>query len=79
MFVVSNCRTADGFIYYPSKLCRNSQRHPSNYVLAHLTGGRGMNSRYNLLYMHGERTVSGPIASSYSNPEVADATGGSTE
>jgi hypothetical protein len=55
-FAVSNCTAVDGKIYCPCKYCRNNQRHTPDYVLAHLTGGRGMNSGYNLWYMHSETT-----------------------
>jgi hypothetical protein len=53
-FAVSNCMAADDKIYCPCKYCRNNQRHALDYVLAHLTGGRGMASGYSLWYMHGE-------------------------
>jgi hypothetical protein len=46
-FAVSKCTAVDGKIYYPCKYCRNNQRHAPDYVLAHLTGGRGMSPGYN--------------------------------
>jgi len=61
VFAVSNCTAVDGKIYYPCKYCRNNQRHTPDYVLAHLTGGRGMNPVYNLWYMHDETTTGSAI------------------
>jgi hypothetical protein len=57
-FAVRNCTAADGKIYCPCKYCRNNQRYAPYFVLAHLTGGRGMSSGYSLWYMHDE-TVEG--------------------
>jgi hypothetical protein len=53
-FAVPNCMAIDGKIYCPCKYCRNNQRLTPDYVLAHLTGGRGMCPGYSLWYMHGE-------------------------
>jgi hypothetical protein len=78
-FAVSNCTTVDEYIYCLCKSCRNNQCYPPDYVLAHLTGGRGMSPGYILWYMHGERAISGPVPSRYSNLEAVDATAGSTE
>jgi hypothetical protein len=61
VFAVSNCTAVDGKIYYPCKYCQNNQRHTPDYVLAHLTGGRGMNPGYNLWYMHDETTTGSAI------------------
>jgi hypothetical protein len=41
-FFVSNCTAADGKIYCLCKYCQNNQCHSPDYVLTHLTGGRGM-------------------------------------
>jgi hypothetical protein len=78
-FAVSNCTATDSKIYYPCKSCRNNQRHPPDYVLAHLTEGRGMSPRYILWYMHGKTRISGPVPGRYSNHVAADATARSTE
>jgi hypothetical protein len=78
-FAVSNCTTSDGYIYCPSKSCQNNQRHPPDYVLAHLTGGRGMSPGYILWYIHGETAIIGPIPGRYSNLVAANATAGGTE
>jgi hypothetical protein len=72
-FAISNCTTANGKIYCPCKSCRNNQRYPQDYVLSHLTKGRGMTSGYILWYIHGERRISGPVPGRYSNPVVIDA------
>jgi hypothetical protein len=78
-FAVSNYTTSDGFIYCPCKLCRNNLRHPPDYVLAHLTWGKGMIPSYIFWYMHGETTTRGPAACSYSCRLAEDAADGSTE
>jgi hypothetical protein len=74
-FAVSNCTAVDGKIYCPCKYCRNNQRHTPDYVLAHLTGGRGMNPGYNLWYMHGETktgsTICGQCSSYHSGTDTA--------
>jgi len=57
-FAVSNCTSANGKFYCSCKYCQNNQRHAPDYVLAHLTGGRGMALGYSLWYMHSE-TASG--------------------
>jgi hypothetical protein len=59
-FAVRNCTAIDGKIYCPCKACQNNQWHTPDYVLAHLTGGRGMCPGYSLWYMHGE-TVQGAV------------------
>jgi len=79
-FVVSNCMAADGKIYCPCKYCRNNQRHAPDYVLAHLTGGRGMTLGYSLWYMHGATVSRSAVpgrCSSHSS--VTDPAAGSTE
>jgi hypothetical protein len=79
-FAVRNYTAADGKIYCTCKYCRNNQRHALDYVLAHLTGGRGMTPGYNLWYMHGE-TVQGSVVLGrcLSHPSVTDSAAGSTE
>jgi len=76
-FAVRNCTAADGKIYCPCKYCRNNQRHAPDYVLAHLTGGRGMSLGYSLWYMHGE-TVQGFAVPGRcpSHPSVTDLAAG---
>jgi hypothetical protein len=49
-FAISNCTAADGKIYCPCKYYRNNQCHTLDYVLAHLTRGRGMTLGYSLWY-----------------------------
>jgi len=78
-FAVSNCTATDSKSYYPCKSCRNNQRHPPEYVLAHVTEGRGMSPRYILWYMHGKTRISGPVPGRYSNHVAANATARSTE
>jgi hypothetical protein len=79
-FAVSNCTAADDKIYCPCKYCRNNYRHTPDYVLAYLTGGKGMALGYNLWYMHGETasgfTVRGRCSS---HPSGTDSAAGSTE
>jgi hypothetical protein len=72
-FAVRNCRSGDGKIYCPCKYCRNNQRHPPDYVLAHLTGGKGMSTGYGFWYMHGETTLNpaGPVRG-HDHPSVTD-------
>ncbi|XP_062157848.1 uncharacterized protein LOC133865452 [Alnus glutinosa] len=72
-FAVRNCRAADGKIYCPCKYCRNNQRHPPDYVLAHLTGGKGMSTGYGYWYMHGETTLNpaAPVRG-HDHPSVTD-------
>jgi hypothetical protein len=74
-FAICNCTAVDGKIYCSCKYCRNNQRHTPDYVLAHLTGGRGMNPRYNLWYMHSETTsgsaVCGQCSSHHSGTDSA--------
>jgi hypothetical protein len=79
-FAVCNCTAADGKIYCPCKCCWNNQWHAPNYVLAHLTGGRGMTPGYSLWYMHGE-TVQGSAVPGRcpSHPGVTDSAVSSTE
>jgi hypothetical protein len=79
-FAVSNCTSANGKIYCSCKYCQNNQRHAPDYVLAHLTGGRGMALGYSLWYMHSE-TASGSAVPGrcLSHPSVTDSTAGSTE
>ncbi|XP_059441611.1 uncharacterized protein LOC132173941 isoform X2 [Corylus avellana] len=72
-FAVSNCRTPDGFIYCPCKICRNNRRHPPGFVFDHLTGGKGVMPEYTLWYYHGEKHVQGPGTGSNSNRPAADA------
>jgi hypothetical protein len=78
-FVVSNCTATDGKIYCPCKYYRNNQRHSPDYVLANLTGGRGMSPGYILWYMHCETAISRPVPGRYSNLVAIDATAGSTK
>jgi hypothetical protein len=79
-FAVCNCTAADGKIYCPCKYCGNNQQHAPDYVLAHLTGSRGMTSGYSLWYMHGE-TIQGSVVPGRcpSYPSVMDSAAGSTE
>lgn len=79
-FAVSNCTGTDGKIYCPYKYCRNNQRHTPDYILAHLTRGRGMTPGYNLWYMHDE-PVSGSVVRvrCLSHPSGTDLAAGSTE
>jgi hypothetical protein len=79
-FAVCNCTAADGKIYCPCKYYRNNQRHPLDFVLAHLTMGRGMSSGYSLWYMHGG-TVQGSVVPGrcQSHPSITDLAAGSTE
>jgi hypothetical protein len=79
-FAVSSCTATDGKIYRPCKYCRNNQRHTLDYVLAHLTRGRGMALGYSLWYMHSE-TVSGSAVPGRcsSHPSVTDSTVNSTK
>jgi hypothetical protein len=79
-FAVSKCTAVDGKIYCPCKYCRNNQRHTLDYVLAHLTGGRGMTPGYNLWYMHGETTSGSTVPGQCSShPSGTDLVVGSTE
>jgi hypothetical protein len=79
-FAVGNCTATDGKIYCPCKYCRNNQRHSPDYVLAHLTGGRGMTPGYSLWYMHCE-TARGSVVPGRcsSHPSVANSAASSTE
>jgi hypothetical protein len=79
-FVISNCTAANGKIYCPCKYCQNNQHHSPDYVLAHLTGGRGRTPGYSLWYMHSE-TASGSLVPGWcsSHPSVTDSATGSTE
>jgi hypothetical protein len=79
-FAVSNCTAADGKIYCPCKYCRNNQHHALDYVLAHLTRGRGMAPGYSLWCMHDE-TASGSTVPGRcsSHQSVTDSTADNTE
>jgi hypothetical protein len=79
-FAVRNCTAVDGKIYCPCKYCRNNQRHTLDYVLTHLTGGKGMSSGYSLWYMHGETIQWSALPGRCpSHPSVTDSAAGSTE
>jgi len=79
-FAVRNCTAIDGKIYCSCKNCRNNQRHTPDYVLAHLTGGRGMTPGYNLWYMHCETTIGSVVRGGCSShPNGTDSAAGDTE
>jgi len=78
-FAISNCTAVDDKIYCPCRYCRNKQRHSPDYVLAHLTGCRGMTLGYNFWYMHGETTISRSVLGQCSRQVATDSAVGSTE
>jgi len=72
-FAVRNCMAADGKIYCPCKYYRNNQWHTPDYVLSHLTRGKGMSTGYGFWYMHDETTLN-PAApvQGHDHPSVTD-------
>ncbi|XP_062165003.1 uncharacterized protein LOC133871592 [Alnus glutinosa] len=71
-FAVRNCKTPDGKIRCPCKVCRNNRHHSPDIVLEHLTAGRGIMVSYRNWFLHGETTVYNPDAASSSNLHPTD-------
>jgi hypothetical protein len=61
-FTVSSCRTTDGKIRCPCKMCRNNHLHSPDYVIEHLTAGRGMMTSYINWWHRGQTTPYNPDA-----------------
>jgi hypothetical protein len=78
-FTVSNCRTIDGKIQCPSKMCRNNCLHSPDYVLEHLAAGRGMMTSYINWWHHCQTMPYNPDAAIRSNHLATNAVGGSIE
>jgi hypothetical protein len=60
-------------------MCQNNHLHSLDYVLEHLTAGRGMMTSYINLWHHVQTTPYNPDAAIRSNHPTTDAAGGSTE
>jgi hypothetical protein len=74
---VSNCRTIDGKIRCPCKMCQNNRLHSPDYE--HLIAGRGMMTSYINWWHHGQMKPYNPDATIRSNHSATNAVGGSTE
>jgi hypothetical protein len=78
-FAVSNCRTINGKIRCPCKMCLNNRLHSPDYVLKHLTAGRGMMTGYINWWHHGQTMPYNPDATIQLNHPATDAAGGRIE
>jgi len=78
-FAVRNCRTTDGKIRCPCKMCQNNHLHSLDYVLEHLIAGRGMMTSYINWWHHGQMTPYNPDAAIRLNHPATDVAAGRTE
>ncbi|XP_059441766.1 uncharacterized protein LOC132174075 [Corylus avellana] len=72
-YAVRNCRTPDGLIVCPCKMCRNNRKHPPRLVYKHLTGGKRMWPQYQQWIFHSERPVRAPVEGAHLNRSIVDA------
>jgi len=78
-FAVSNCRTTNGKIRCPCKMCWNNRLHSPDYVLEHLTASKGMMTSYINWWHHGQTTPYNPDVAIRSNHPATNAAGGTVE
>jgi hypothetical protein len=81
-FAILNCRTPDGLIFCPCKMCCLNWRHTPALVYNHLIGGKGMWPQYKDWIYHGESPVqtrvevtSLPRSAADAGPSTADVGG----